>query len=174
MNYFWGKKFTVIIWHIIRLSLIFFSHCKIPNLMQNSVFYHSKPPQHWGIVMDTYVSKEEEYWSYILLNQRFKFVGPKSQEHTPGKKVSASMWKIAKKDTCALKQWFSHFGVSESPRGLVKAKTAESHLQSFWFTRSERSLKFHISNKLPGDINAVGPQTTLELARFLRPPSTHV
>lgn len=139
MNYFWGKKIHCnhLAHHNALSYFILFSHCKIPNLMQNSIFYHSKPPQHWGIVMDTYISKEEEYWSYILFNQRFKFVGPKSQEHTPGKKVSASMWKIAVKHTCPLKQRFSHFGMSESPRGLVKAKTAESHLQSFWFTRSE-------------------------------------
>lgn len=32
--------------HNVLSYFILFSHCKIPNLMQNSVFYHSKSPQH--------------------------------------------------------------------------------------------------------------------------------
>ena len=132
-----GKKISVISWHIIVLSLIFASHCRIPNLMQNSVFYHSKPSQHWGTVMDTHKCKEKEYWSYILPNFRFKFAGPKSQQQYSWQECLCVQGKRAKKDTWAPKQRFSHFSVHQNHlEALLKAKIAAPYLQSFWFTRS--------------------------------------
>lgn len=165
------KKITVISWHIIVLSLLFFSHCRIPNLMQNSVFYHSKPSQHWGIVMDTRKCKEKEYWLYILPNLRFKFTDPKSQQQYSWQECLCLQGKRAKKDTWAPKQRFSHFSVHHNHLEALLKQRLLHHISRVsdslglgW------SLRLCSSNKLPGDVNVVGQQTTLELARFLMPP----
>lgn len=130
-------------------------------------FYHSKPSQHWGTIIDTHISKEKEYWSYILSNYRFKFEGPKSQSNTPRKNIHVGRWKEAKKVTWHLKQRFSHFSMHQNHlEALLKQRLLSHTARVSDFLGLGWSLKVCVSNKLQVDVNAVGPQPTLELARF--------
>lgn len=119
--------------------------------------------------MDTYIRKEERILILLyFLTKDSSLLRSQSGSILQGRKSVLACG--SSNERCLSLKAKILAGVSESSRGLVKAKTAD-HISRVSDSLGLRwSLRFCISNKLPGDVNAVGPQTTLELARFLMPP----